>query len=122
MQQIHKLSERVIEEVHSPFDLMKFVFAITQHSENLQQKAWLRYQSFGCPPLKKFSPYVAFIVMIEAFFYFAKLKGLISKERITNKIDFAYLYYLPFCNIFISTDKLHQRVAPIFIDEDQLFV
>jgi len=44
------------------------------------------------------------------------------RERPSNKIDIAYLYYLPFCMVFTSRDKLHQKPAPLFLDDDQVFV
>ena len=34
----------------------------------------------------------------------------------------AYLFYLPFSMIFISNDKLHQRAAPLFLTDKQIFV
>lgn len=34
----------------------------------------------------------------------------------------AYLYYLPFCHVFTSSDNLHRRCAPLFLLEDQAFV
>jgi hypothetical protein len=34
----------------------------------------------------------------------------------------AYLFYLPFSMIFISNDKLHQRAAPLFMNDKQIFV
>ena len=34
----------------------------------------------------------------------------------------AYLFYLPFCMIFISSDKLHKQCAPLFLRTDQQFV
>ena len=30
-------------------------------------------------------------------------------------MDIAYLYYLPFCMVFVSSDKLHERVVPLFL-------
>lgn len=39
-----------------------------------------------------------------------------------NKVDIAYLYYLPFCHVFTSRDNLHKRVVPLFLREDQTFV
>ena len=32
------------------------------------------------------------------------------------------MYYLPFCNVFTSGDKLHARTVPLFLREDQSFV
>ena len=34
----------------------------------------------------------------------------------------AYLYYLPFCHVFVSSDKLHKKCAPLFMRHDQTFV
>ena len=50
------------------------------------------------------------------------LSGHISRDRPSNRIDIAYLYYLPFCMIFVSKDKLHTRSVPLFLKSDQEFV
>ena len=42
--------------------------------------------------------------------------------RAENKVDIAYVYYLPFCHVFVSTDNLHKRVVPLFLRPDQTFV
>ncbi len=49
-------------------------------------------------------------------------KSFISKARPSNKIDLAYLYYLPFCVVFASNDNLHKRIVPLFLEEDQIFI
>jgi hypothetical protein len=43
-------------------------------------------------------------------------------DKADNKVDIAYLYYLPFCHIFVSSDNLHHRVVPEFLRKDQSFV
>jgi len=55
-------------------------------------------------------------------FYLALDAGLLSSERVSNRVDMAYLYYLPFCQIFTSGDKLHRAVVPHFLGDDQLFL
>ena len=47
---------------------------------------------------------------------------LISRDRPTNKVDLAYLYYLPFCRVFTSSDKLHERTVSLFMRDNQTFV
>jgi hypothetical protein len=37
-------------------------------------------------------------------------------------VDIAYLYYLPFCTLFVSSDKLHRQCAPLFMRTKQEFV
>ena len=34
----------------------------------------------------------------------------------------SYLFYLPFCMMFVSSDRLHQQTASLFLREDQDFV
>src|SRR5260221_6509186 len=59
---------------------------------------------------------------VDLFFCLALGADLIGRERQSNKIDIAYLYYLPFCMIFTSRDELHQKTAPLFMDDGQVFV
>ena len=48
--------------------------------------------------------------------------SFIAKQRPSNKIDFAYLYYLPFCRVFVSNDNLHSRTVPLFLKRGQKFI
>ena len=59
---------------------------------------------------------------VEVFFHRCIDKGLISPDRASNKTDIAYLYYLPFAMGFVSNDKLHKRVAPLFTGPEQHFI
>lgn len=70
-----------------------------------------RYESRGYPPLNQFAPYAAYVLSVDLFFYSCLLMNLISKDRPSNKIDIAYLYYLPFCMAFVSADKLHAKTV-----------
>ncbi len=72
--------------------------------------------------LIEFAPYAAYVFKIDLLFYLALDKSFISRERPSNKIDIAYLYYLPFCMVFVSRDKLHSRVAPLFMEMGQTFI
>jgi hypothetical protein len=59
---------------------------------------------------------------VDTFFHVAVDKKLISPDRASNRVDIAYLYYLPFCMAFASNDKLHKRCAPLFLTDNQLFI
>jgi hypothetical protein len=59
---------------------------------------------------------------VDLFFSIGLGADLISRDRPTNKIDLAYLYYIPFCGVFTSSDKLHARTVPPFLGPDQAFV
>jgi hypothetical protein len=81
-----------------------------------------RWKAAGRPILPKFAPYTAYCFSVEMFFSIAVGSDLISKERPSNKADLAYLFYLPFCMVFTSSDKLHEKTVPLFLRADQTFV
>lgn len=81
-----------------------------------------RHQSLARPTLREFAPYAAFVFRVDLFFYLSVASSLISGERPSNRVDIAYLYYLPFCHVFVSNDKLHARTAPLFMEQGQVFV
>ena len=81
-----------------------------------------RWRTQGSPPIKEFAPYTAHLLLVDLFFCIGLGADLIGRERPTNKIDIAYLYYLPFCMAFTSRDRLHERTTPSFLDEGQVFI
>jgi len=46
----------------------------------------------------------------------------VTQCGLTDLLDFQYLYYLPFCEAFVSDDRLHRVLAPVLIGEKQRFV
>jgi hypothetical protein len=76
----------------------------------------------GMVPIENYAPYAAHVLKIDIFFILCTSSGLISRDRKSNRADIAYLYYLPFANIFTSGDKLHKRIVPLFMEPDQRFI
>lgn len=74
------------------------------------------------PSLQSFAPYAAHVLRVELFFNIALGANLVASTRASHKIDIAYLYYLPFCTLFVSSDKLHRQCAPLFMRANQEFV
>jgi hypothetical protein len=62
------------------------------------------------------------MMAVDMFFYLGMAADLISRSRASHRVDIAYLYYLPFCMVFTSNDKLHINIAPLFLRENQTFV
>jgi hypothetical protein len=88
------------------------------HSHVLQ-----RWKEAGGPPLREFAPYNAHILSVDLFRFLAMGSGLINPQEPSNYVDLAYLYYIPFCQIFISSDRLHRNCIPLFMDKvKQAFV
>tara|TARA_R110001583_G_C5588605_1_gene403573 strand:+ start:62 stop:1303 length:1242 start_codon:yes stop_codon:yes gene_type:complete len=122
MNDAYKIASSVAESNSKPFDLIGFVLTSLAVPRELHERIVKRYQISGFPPLTTYAPYVAHVVKVEVFFHICVSRGFISSERPSNKIDIAYLHYLPFCKVFVSGDKLHRSVAPLFMRRDQLFV
>jgi hypothetical protein len=81
-----------------------------------------RWQAEGSPALDRFAPYSAHVFKVDLLFYLGIHRGFISGERASNMADMAYLYYLPFGNVFISGDRLHRRTAPLFLRDGQAYL
>lgn len=90
--------------------------------DDLGRAVLQRWRANGSPPITDFAPYTAHLLLVDLFFCIGLGADLIGRERPTNKVDIAYLYYLPFCMAFTSRDKLHERTAFLFLDEGQAFI
>jgi hypothetical protein len=80
-----------------------------------------RWEAAGRPTLEAFAPYTTHVFKVDLLYYLGIDRGLIAAERASNRVDMAYLYYLPFSMLFTSGDNLHRRTAPLFLRPDQSF-
>ena len=96
-----------------------FVLDILQEGRNLIMERWVASKF---PPLSSFAPYAAHFLTVEIFFQISLEASQISSDRPSNRLDIAYLYYLPFCMVFVSSDRLHRKCAPLFLRENQTFI
>lgn len=115
------LARSIVDGKAPRYDFMKFVFEVLGMTSDLD-RIFARYKAAGFPPFRQFAPYTAHVLDVEIFYRFSVQKSLIAVERASNRVDVAYLNYLPFCKVFVSWDGLHQRAAPLFMDSSQDFV
>ena len=111
--------------VHSraePEAQVGLLFSFLNVPTHLQGQILHEWSSAGFPPLASYAPFAAHVLTVELFFQIALAANLISAERASNRADIAYLFYLPFCHLFVSGDKLHQRCAPAFLSKKQDFL
>ena len=81
-----------------------------------------RWKAEGGPPLRKFLPFATHVLTVDLFRILGMSSGHIDPDKTSNYADIAYFYYLPFCQIFVSCDKLHRRCASLFLTQKQQFV
>jgi len=135
LEQLFGIGREIIRSTQRPKDLVeakdlaasmlakpgaRYVATYLQSLES--NGAFRRWDAHGKPPITAYAPYTAHILLVDLFFTIALGADLIGRERPTNRIDMSYLYYLPFCMVFTSRDKLHQRTAPLFLNESQVFL
>lgn len=116
-----RLARSVVDDTGASYERMKFVFEMIPVEAD-RDRIYAMHRAAGFPPLRKIAPYTAHVLDIEIFCRLALKKGLISAERPSNRVDIAYLNYLPFCQVFVSGDNLHRRTAPLFMNSSQMFV
>ncbi len=102
-----------------PLSMAVNLLNLPHHQHGPLMQVW---KSAGQPSLSTFAPYAAYALTVEIFFHIALAAGLESSDRPSNRTDMAYLFYLPFCMMFVSSDKFHRRMVKPFLREDQLFV
>lgn len=81
-----------------------------------------RWKALGHRPIPEYAPYFAHCLTVDIFFNLLMTKKIISPDRPSNRTDVAYLYYLPFAKLFVSEDRLHRRIAPLFFKEGQQMI
>ena len=121
LEEARDYAREIINGKERPFArlvLASLLFHIPQH---LHPRLVERWRSEGEPTFDKFAPYAAFVMTIEVLFRVAMASGLIGTSRVSIRTDIAYLFYLPFCTLFVS-DDLHRKCAPLFLRRDQEFI
>jgi hypothetical protein len=116
------LATRVMAAGGMNFRSLQLALSLFGISSRTGEKLIRQWKKNGRKSLKESAPYAAHCVEVTLFFYLAMSNGLISDQRASNLVDMAYLFYLPFARIFVSSDNLHRRAVPLFLSERQLFV
>lgn len=117
----YQIARAAVLGAQDRYRTFKAAYVLLGMPRELWSRILSRWKAAGGPPLAVHAPYTAYCLLVDTFFV-AVAKKLIAPERLSNRTDIAYLYYLPFTMIFASNDNLHRRTVPLFLREDQLFV
>jgi hypothetical protein len=91
-----ELASRVVYGKKKPFELLKLALVFLNVPEQLRRQIIKRWRLANNPPLVDYAPYAAYVLEVEVFFQVAVSANLIASERPSNRVDIAYLFYLPF--------------------------
>ena len=122
VEEAYAIATTLVHKREKPFDQMALLFAFLDVPTHLHRPILERWGIDQNRPLAAYAPYAAYVLVVELFFQIALAANLISAERASNRVDIAYLCYLPFSMLFVSSDKLHRKCAPVFLRKDQEFV
>ncbi|MFG6459281.1 hypothetical protein [Roseateles sp. BYS96W] len=121
IEEAHGIASSLVHTEAAPEQQLRLMFTFVDVPGRFQRAIHERWREAGFPPLAQFAPYAAHVLKVELFFQIALAAKLIAAERASNRADIAYLFYLPFCNVFVSADKLHRRCVQPFLRKDQDF-
>lgn len=121
LQEVKSLADSIIDGFDGETAL-RLGLSMVGAPASVSEDALSRWNQAGEQSIKAFAPYFRHVFSVEMVFQLGIATDLISRDRPSNKIDLAYLYYLPFCMVFASNDKLHSRVVPLFLDSNQTFI
>lgn len=119
--QLAELVDKVLQSPEIQQDLLKSAIEIYEVPADLAVKVFSRWHAEGKPLLKDFCPYTYHCLKVDNLFLFGLTNDLIT-TRPTNRVDCEYLYYLPFCNVFTSNDRLHKNLVPLLLGPGQKFI
>jgi hypothetical protein len=119
---VKRFADHMVRPKNGRYQLLRYAMEILGVPAAVRPAIVRRWKDCGGPSLWEFAPYSHFVLTVDAFFMLAVASGHIAANRPSNKVDMAYFYYLPFCMVFTSNDKLHKRTVPLFLADDQVFV
>ena len=122
IEEAYGIAAALVHSRAAPEQQIGLLFSFVHVPTRLQPAIVQRWSAMGFPPLAEFASYAAHVLKVEVFFQIALAANLISTDRPSNRADIAYLFYLPFCHVFVSGDKLHRRCATAFLTKWQDFV
>ncbi len=115
-------ADALVNATDNTLETLSLVCGVLEVRQKIRSKIMNHWLDAKMPLLTHFAPYAAHRLIVDTVFQIALENDLISPVPHSNRVDIAYLYYLPFSHVFVSTDKLHRKWAPHFLREDQSFI
>ena len=113
--------DRFVEESNQE-GVLRLGLSLIGFVSEAQARILSRWIDLGSPPLTGCAPYFVHVCKVDLLFALGIACDLIGRERSSNRVDMAYLYYLPFCQVFSSNDTLHATLVTLFLNAGQTFV
>jgi hypothetical protein len=122
LEQARSIAQSVVSNTTNVLAVLSLASEFLHVPQQLHSPIIETWKREGRRALNVFAPYAAHVVAVEVFFQMALAANLIATNRPSNRTDIAYLFYLPFSMLFVSSDNLHRRTVPLFMRQNQEFV
>jgi hypothetical protein len=116
-----RYAHRVLFSRHGEYNDFDRIMVLAGAEPSSRAKAMRRWAQNGKPPPIRFAPYTSYVAWVEALFVFAMHAGVVT-TRATNRIDIEYLKYLPFTQVFSSSDRIHEKLFSSVANKGQEFI
>lgn len=121
LKQLHEQVEGLLSNPKAQASLLNIVFTDFVIPMKIQVLTIKRFQSLRPRLLiDEFAPYAAFCLKANLLLGFGG--PLLTRGHPHDLRDLEYCYYLPFCHLFASTDRLHHKLAPLLFRANQMLV
>lgn len=117
--QAAKLADRLFSDSTIQGRMLGLIYREFKVPLALNKEINLRWERLNRPLIVDFAPYPSFCLRANILLALGKMQ---SKGDGHDLRDLEYCYYLPFCEIFASNDKLHRELIPILARPNQSFV
>lgn len=123
LEQLNEVVEEILSNPRIQGRLLGLINREFQLSWNIQVRVVNRWFELKRPLLKDFAPYAAYCLKANLLLVIGKSNETILGGRHEHDLrDLEYCYYLPFCQIFASVDKIHKKLIRLLKRENQSFV
>jgi hypothetical protein len=99
---------------------LQWLLGLFPFAEGAKAEILARWRTQGIA-LRTFAPYAHYCLCALLTLFVAWRDNLVRWQP-TNLLDLQYLYYLPFCEVFSSDDRLHRALAPLLLQGNQEFL
>jgi hypothetical protein len=113
--------EELLNSPDSQSELFDFLGPWCRLDADTLSKVTTRWQQAGKPLLREFAPYAYHCIKVIFTHHLGVLRGFFT-TRAKDLFDLNYLFYLPFCNVFSSSDNFLKNMVPSLLRADQVFV
>ena len=121
LEDIPVIVENLLNNLEYQFEFLQLLVKLARGSEDISTAIFNRWHQSGMSSIQDFSQYGYYCLKVYLIFWWALFSGLVG-PRSTHCIDLHYLYELPFCRIFSSKDKFHEKLARLLITNEQIFI